>query len=77
MAMPAYLFWAMEGQITRLKAENDIRQINVQQSTLTANAMSATMERLSLELGETSKIKRSWIVKPERGAKDKMKSLFK
>lgn len=70
--MPARRFWSMERQINRIQAATDLRQINLEVAVTGKEALEAATERLVLELGETTKVKRSVIVKGEPGRKAKI-----
>lgn len=69
--MPSRRFWSMERQISRIQAASDLRDINVGIAVTGKEALEHTTERLVLELGETTKVKREVIVKgdPDRKAK--------
>lgn len=69
--MPSRRFWSMERQISRIQASKDLRDINVGIAVTGKDALKDTTERLVLELGETTKVKRELIVKgdPNRKAK--------
>lgn len=71
LAMPARRFWSMERQISRIQAANDLRGINIGVAVSGKEALEKTTERLVLELGETSKVKRSVIVKGDPDRKSK------
>lgn len=70
--MPARRFWAMEAQITRLQAEADLRAIEVQRALNNKEAMQGVVNRLTREIGETVRLHRPLIVKPEPGAREKL-----
>lgn len=61
----------MEKQIDRIRAASDLRAVNVAVAVTNKEALGETTERLVLELGETTKVKREIIVKgdPDRKAK--------
>lgn len=71
MAMPSRRFWFMEKQISRIRAESDLRSINVAQAVNTTDAFESATERLVLDLGETTQVQRAIRVKgdPDRKAK--------
>lgn len=75
LAMPARRFWSMERQISRIMSERDLRTINVNRATITAEAMEAVVEQLTLEIGETVEIERQAIVKPQADFAERMKRL--
>lgn len=74
--MPTRRFWCLEGQINRLLSEKDLRFINANRATGSAEQMGEVIERLTLEIGETYKIKRESIVQASTADKAKLKSLF-
>lgn len=77
LAMPSRRFWSMERQITRIKAEGDLRLINVNQAHGNKEALDRASERLILELGETTQVKRQLIVKGESGRKAKFAKVMR
>jgi hypothetical protein len=77
LKMPAYRFWAMEACITRVQAAGDIRNMAVGQSTQSPETAKLVVERLTIEMGEPVVIERETHVKPEPGAKEKLKRLMR
>lgn len=71
LAMPSRRFWSMERQISRIQAANDLRQVNVGVALTNKDALDSHVERLVMEVGETTKIKREIIVRgdPDRKLK--------
>lgn len=74
--MPAYRFWSLEGQINRVKSEQDLRQINVHRSVTGKEEMKEIVERLTIEIGDMCKVQHSQIVKPEPNAKAKFHNIM-
>lgn len=80
--MPSRRFWMMERQIDRIRAEQEIRSvqmkglINPPQSTDQARRIEEFIGRLTLEIGETARIRRNIYVAPEQGAKEKFLKLI-
>lgn len=79
--MPARRFWMMERQIDRIRAENDIRQIQMDvlthppESKDRLRAIEDHVGRLTLEIGEKLKLRRNILVAPEPGAAAKFLKL--
>lgn len=80
--MPARRFWMMERQIDRIRAEQEIRQVQLF-STITppqgkehGTRVEEYVGRLTLEIGETSKLRRNILVAPEPAARDKFLKLI-
>lgn len=71
LAMPCYRFWSMSYQIDRLRAEKDLREINVHRATSSGEELKEVTKQLTIELGEKCRVERSQIVKAEPNAKDK------
>ena len=76
LRMPSSLFWAMEACIVRIMSEQDLRNIGVRQSTTSQDTLDSHKKNLVLQMGEIYVIKRSHIVKGERGALNKLKNLM-
>lgn len=76
LRMPSSLFWSMEACIVRIMAEQDLRNIGVRQSTTSQDTLDSHKKNLVLQMGEIYVIKRTHIVKGERGAMDKLKNLM-
>jgi len=74
--MPTRRFWAMENQIQRIQAGDDLRMVNVGIAAASDEARKEITERLSLEIGEPFKMKREKIVKPEASAAARMNALI-
>ncbi len=75
LQMPSRRFWAMEQQISRLKAENDLRRVNVNRATVSKESLEDVVEHLTRELGETLEIHRERIVKPQENFSDVLTKL--
>lgn len=75
--MPARRFWMMERQISRIQAENDIRTMTLHstvtppQSRESGQRVEEFIGRLTLEIGETAKLRREIFVAPEPSARQK------
>ncbi len=74
LAMPARRFWMMERQIERIRAEEDIRAVNLH-STITPPTSDITLKRLTdyvgrltLEIGDKFVLRRNMMVAPEPDA---------
>ena len=76
LAMPVYRFWSMEYQIDRIRSENDMRQLSVNQGTLSSEAMQSTVKRLTIEMGDRCKVEHNAVVKSEEGAAAKFASVM-
>ncbi len=74
--MPSRRFWSMERQISRIQAAKDLRDINVGIAVTGKEALESATERLVLELGETTKLKRELIVKGDPNRKAKFASVM-
>lgn len=80
--MPARRFWMLERQIERIRAEEEIRSvqrgtmITPPQTTDQSRRIEEYVGRLTLEIGETARLRRNIHVAPEPGAKDKFLSLI-
>lgn len=75
--MPSRRFWSMERQINRIRAETDLRGINVGQALTTNDAFKTTTDRLILELGETTQVQRSIRVKGDPDRKSKFAKVMR
>jgi hypothetical protein len=79
--MPARRFWMMERQIDRIRAENEIRNIQngllitPPQSNEHLKRVTERIEALTLEIGEKVTVRRNIIVAPEPGAAAKFAKL--
>lgn len=79
--MPARRFWMMDRQIDRIRAENDIRLIQI--NGLTANLKTKEQVKrvedfigqLTLEIGEKLTVRRNVMIAPEPGAAAKFNKL--
>jgi hypothetical protein len=67
----------MERQRARIRAESDLREVNVGVALSGQEAMESTTETLVLELGEISQIRRSSIVKGDPNRKAKFASVMR
>lgn len=80
--MPSRRFWLMERQIDRIRAEQELRSLQMQglYSQPTTNDQVRRVEdyvgRLTLEIGETARLRRNIFVAPEEGAKAKFAKLI-
>ena len=66
----------MEGNISRVRAETDLRTIQTNKATLSGEAMTEVTNRLVGDLGETAKIKHNVMVTAEEGANQKFQSIM-
>lgn len=73
--MPSKRFWCLERQITRIMAQQDLRQINVNRALNSQDSMDEVIHSLTMEIGETTKIEINAIVKPEPDASKKLREL--
>lgn len=73
--MPSYRFWAMEHQIDRIRAAEDLRQIEVNAANNTSEKRKEVVERLVKEIGETAKVRHERFVQAEPDAGKKLKAL--
>lgn len=79
--MPSRRFWMMERQIDRIKAENDIRQLNLLNLTHPPKSeglgrmVEEQFGRLTLEIGDKITLRRNVMVAPEPDAAAKFKKL--
>lgn len=75
--MPARRFWKMNEQIERIRAEQEIRELqrglllNPPQSQDGLRAIENHLSVLTLEIGETARLRRNIYVAPESSAKEK------
>jgi len=76
LRMPSRRFWSMERQIARIRAESDLRGINVGVALTNQDALEKTTNILVLELGDTAEIKRSLIVKGDEDRKMKFAKMM-
>lgn len=81
LRMPARRFWMMERQIDRIRAEDDIRQVNLH-STITPPSHQSTVQRLNeylgkltLEIGDKFTVRRNMLVAPEPDAAAKFRNI--
>lgn len=75
-AMPARMFWCMERNISRIRAEEDMRMLRALNGAQSKEATKQAYEDLAAEVGETCQIRRPKIVKPEPNVKEKFKRLM-
>lgn len=72
----------MERQIDRIRAEQELRSLQIQglYGELKTNDQARRVEdyvgRLTLEIGETARLRRNIFVAPEEGAKAKFEKLM-
>lgn len=79
--MPARRFWKMNEQIDRIRAEQEIREL--QRNLLTQpptsqdglRAIENHISVLTLEIGETARLRRNIFVAPESSAKAKFEKI--
>lgn len=75
--MPARRFWMLERQIDRIRAENDLRDLQAKilihpaQSPEQFGRVEEYVGRLTLEIGERATLRRNVYVAPEQDARDK------
>ncbi len=69
--MPSRLFWYLERNISRVRAEADIRAVRVANAAPHRESTEGLMQSLAAEIGETAEIKRNVIVRAEADAKQK------
>lgn len=74
--MPCNLFWAMNVQIDRIQAEQDLRLITANQCTMNGEIAKDTIYRLQEKHSSIYRYGGDWIVEPESGAKGKLLSLM-
>ena len=80
--MPARRFWMMTRQIDRIRAEAEIRSVQREclisppQTQDQLTKVNEYVGRLTLEIGETAKLRRSIMVAPEADAKDKFMKIM-
>ena len=74
--MPARLFFAMERQISRIRAEEDLRYLAVSSSVMSGEAIQKVQQALVVEQGEVFQVAREQIVHAEEGAMSKLKALM-
>jgi hypothetical protein len=51
MGMPIRTFWLFSGNIRRVRAENDVRDLMIASASQSAEGVNALQERLVLEIG--------------------------
>ena len=82
LAMPAKRFWMMDRQIDRIRAENEIRELQLKNLATppktkdAARAIEDHFGRLTLEIGEKVTVRRNILVAPEPGASAKFAKLL-
>lgn len=76
LEMPSYRFWSMSNQIDRIRAERDLRELNIHRGASSSDELKEVMNRLTIELGDRCKIQHSQIVKAEPNAKNKFLSVM-
>lgn len=75
--MPSSLFWALDGCISRVMAEKDLREIGVKQAVTGDEILREQKNSLLLQMGEVYVIGRDdKIVPAEPGAMNKLKALM-
>ncbi|EGR3221642.1 hypothetical protein N7I40_004013 [Vibrio parahaemolyticus] len=74
--MSARLFFAMEKQIPRIRAETDLRGLAVISSVMSGDKIQEVRKALVVEQGEVFQIERKQLVYAEKGAIDKLKALM-
>lgn len=66
----------MEKQISRIRAETDLRYLAVATSTMDGEAATKVQKALVVENGEVFQLSRNRFEKAEEGAFDKLKSIM-
>ncbi|GAL22940.1 hypothetical protein JCM19235_1241 [Vibrio maritimus] len=74
--MPVRLYFAMEKQIARIRAETDLRHLAVSSSVMDSERFSKVHQTLIMEQGEVYQLERSKFVHAEAGAINKLKALM-
>lgn len=74
--MPSHLFFMMEKQIGRIRAETDLRTLAVNASSFSKEQAEKVHEVLIAEQGEVYVISHEAIVTAEAGALAKLKALM-
>lgn len=77
MNMPSKRFWAMEAQIGRIEAGEDLRKLRVSATGGSKEGYETLVKSLSLEIGEPYKVKHEIYVKPDPDVKQKFAALMR
>jgi hypothetical protein len=75
--MPAKRFWAMERQIGRIKAEENLRALAFEGAKNDKDSLKRFTDALIKELGETYEMERDAVVKPEPNVKEKFRKIMR
>lgn len=76
LSMPIRLFWSMEKNINKVRAEKDLRDLHLYSvSNASGDYVEDLIKRLRDELGDVFKVKGPFIVKPEPDARSKLLTL--
>ncbi len=74
--MPVRLFFAMETQLPRIRAEQDLRRMAVVASVNSKESIQKVHQALVIEQGDVYQLEHNALVAAEPGAVKKLKSLF-
>lgn len=66
----------MENQLGRIRAESEMRQVEVSTGINSEEGLKNLQKRLTMEIGETCKVKRDMVVAPDSDAKAKFEALM-
>jgi len=73
--MPIRIFWLMEKNLNRVRAEAELRDLNVSFAGNNYDAIKEVRSKLTDELGTVVKIKGQYIVKSDPDAKTKFAAI--
>lgn len=76
LALPARLFFAMDSQIARVRAEVDLRSLAISTSSMGGEGAKEVHKALVAEQGEVFVLERSRVVYAEAGAISKLKAIM-
>lgn len=74
--MPVRLFFAMDKQIGRIRAETDLRSLAIANAAMVGESTQKVRQSLVVEQGEVFQVAHSQLVRAERGAIQKLKALM-
>lgn len=75
--MPTRMFFAMDKQIARIRAEKGMRELAISNSSMSGEAAQGVYQTLVAEQGEVYVLSRTTgVVEAEEGAIDKIKAMF-
>ncbi|EOB4971268.1 hypothetical protein KW516_19080 [Vibrio fluvialis] len=74
--MPVRLFFAMDKQIPRIRAETDLRSLAITSAAMVGENIQRVRQSLVVEQGEVFQLERKQLVYAERGAIQKLKALM-